>query len=133
MLQTRRRYRRERLKEMRVFGIQATRRVRILGVRITAIPMPEWVEEKRIQGLSSSESFAWLRKRDARFLMALDYAAGGKPHCSETEFRRCPICSRPLIGEAAQMRRETEESCRTGRMIPCGADCIEAERDGRWR
>jgi hypothetical protein len=132
-LRTRRRYRQERLEEMRVRGIRPARKVRILGVRITAIPMPEWVKERAIKGLSLTESFVWLRRRDARFLMRLDREAGGEPYATETEYRRCKICSRPLIGDAARMRRDLDESSFTGRYKACGSDCIEAERDKRWR
>lgn len=133
VLATRRRYRQERLEEMRVRGIKATRKVRILGVRITAILMPDWVAERRVKGLSFTGSFVWLRRRDARFLMRLDREAGGEPYATETEYRPCSVCNRPLIGDDARMRRDLDESCRTGRAKPCGSECIEAERDRRWR
>lgn len=132
-LATRRRYRQERLEDMRVRGIRPARKVRILGVRITAIAMPGWVHGRHIKGLSFTESFVWLRRRDARYLLRLDREAGGEPYVTETEYRRCKICHRPLIGDAARMRRDLDESSFTGRYKPCGSDCIEAELDRRWR
>lgn len=132
-IRSRRLRRLEKVEDRRNRGITIARRQTIRGVRITAIPMPAWVEKRRIKGLSASDSFAWLMPADARFLMRLDHEAGGSPYCAETEFRRCPVCHRPLMGDDARMRRELDESAVTGRMKPCGSDCIEASRDRRWR
>lgn len=133
LLSTRRRWRLERKRELRDRGIQPARLERILAVRITEIEMPAWAHERRIRGLSFDDTFVWLRRRDARYLMRLDYEAGGRPRWTETEFRRCPVCGRPLIGDDARMRRDLDESCVTGRQRPCGAECLEAARDKRWR
>ena len=132
-IRSRRRYRQEKVEDRRNRGIKIARVQRIRGVRITAIPMPAWAAERRIKGLSFSDSFVWLMPSDARFLMRLDHEAGGDPHCAETEFRRCPVCNRPLIGDDARMRRDLDESAQTGRQKPCGAECIAASRDKRWR
>lgn len=131
-LRTRRRLRRERRQELRAKGIKATRVRRIHAVRITAIPMPAWAEKRRIQHLSFSDSFVWLRPRDAYLLMRLDRDAGGAPYSAEMELRFCPVCHRPLVGDDARARRDLDESCRTGRQLPCGSECLDAARDGRW-
>lgn len=133
VLRTRRRWRLERKEELRDRGVAVAREQRIVGVRITTIQMPAWVRDRRIPHLSFSESFAWLRPRDAGFLMRLDRDAGGNPYAAEVEYRRCGVCSRPLIGDDARMRRDLDESSRTGRQLPCGAECLEAARDKRWR
>jgi hypothetical protein len=133
VIETRRQWRREHKEELRHRGIRVARVRRILAVRITAIPMPDWARARRIKGLSFSESFVWLTPRDARFLMRLDREAGGEPYAAETEYRRCPTCHRPLIDDAARMRRELDESAVTGRMLPCGPECLDAEKDRRWR
>jgi hypothetical protein len=133
LLRTRRQWRLERKRELAFKGVKATRIHRIHAVRITAIPMPEWVRERAIPHLSFSESFAWLRRRDAWLLMRADRDAGGQPYSTETEFRLCPVCGRPLIGDDARMRRDLDESCMTGRQIPCGSECLDAARDRRWR
>jgi len=130
---TRRRRRLEHKEELRNRGIQPARIHRVMGVRITAILMPDWARARSIEGLSVSDSFGWFRPSDARFLMRLDREAGGEPRSAEAEYRRCEVCGRPLIGEAARMRRELDESCRTGRQLPCGQECLDAARDGRWR
>lgn len=132
-LESRRHWRLDRKQELHWRGIPQARMQRIRGVRITAIPMPGWARERRIRGLSFTESFVWLWPRDARFLMRLDHEAGGSPYCAETEYRLCPVCTRPLIGDEARARRRLDESCATGRQLPCGGECIEASRDGRWR
>ena len=132
VLQTRRRFRAMQKQELRDKKITAAQRRRIWGVRLTAIAMPGWAADRRIKGLSFSESFVWLKPRDARFLMARDRECGGEPRAAETEYRRCPVCSRPLIEDDARMRRALDESCQTGRQLPCGPECIEASMDKRW-
>lgn len=130
---TRRRWRLEQKEEFKARNIREARRRRIVAVRLTAIPMPDWARQRRIVGLSFSESFVWLRPSDARFLMRLDREAGGNPYAAETEYRRCGLCHRPLIADDARMRRDLDESSAEGRMKPCGAECVAASRDGRWR
>lgn len=132
VLRTRRARRLERKRDLAARGIKATRIHRIRAVRITAILMPDWARLRRIPHLSFSESFVWLRPRDARFLMRLDHEAGGSPYCTETEYRPCPVCSRPLIEDAARARRALDESSQGGRQKPCSSECLEAARDKRW-
>lgn len=95
--------------------------------------MPAWVTGRRIRGLTFTDSIVWLRPRDAKLLIEMDQENGGEATYAETEFRRCPVCNRPLLGDAAACRRRLDESARTGRMKPCGSECIDASKDGRWR
>lgn len=133
VLRTRRAWRLEHKRELRDRGVKPTRIHRIHAVRITAIPMPEWARARRIPHLSFSESFVWLRPKDAWLLLRLDRDAGGSPYAMESEYRRCPVCWRPLVGDDARLRRQLDESCQTGRQLPCGSECLDAAKDGRWR
>jgi hypothetical protein len=126
----RRRERRDKLKSMK---ITPTRRRRVFCVTITAIAMPQWAVDRRIKGLSASPTRIWLSASDARFLMSLDRDEGGHPWFAESEYRRCGLCNRPLLDVDAAARRYMDESTTTGKQLPCGADCIEASKDGRWR
>jgi hypothetical protein len=63
----------------------------------------------------------------------VDRAEGGRPWFAESEYRRCGLCNRPLLDVDAAARRYMDESTTTGKQLPCGADCIEASKDGRWR
>ena len=132
-LRRRRAWRREvRLDLARMGGREARKRW-IARVELDAIPMPAWAAEKRIAGLTYTDSVVWLPRRDAKFLCRLDRAAGGAPGYTETELRRCGVCNRPLLGEDAAYRRRLDESAVTGRMKSCGSECAEASKDGRWR
>lgn len=132
-LQRRRAWRRQVKQDLRRSGNPAARRQWAVCVCLTAIPMPEWAARKRIPGLTFTESTAWLHRRDAKFLIAQDRECGGSATYAETEYRRCGVCGRPLLGDDAALRRRLDESARTGRMKPCGSECIAASKDGRWR
>jgi hypothetical protein len=132
-LQKRRAWRRELKAEFKVRGIEAAHKQWIVCVRPTAIPMPAWVAGKRIAGLTFTESTVWLPRPDAKYLIALDRENGGSATYAETEYRRCMVCARPLLGADAELRRRMDESTPTGRMMPCGSECIEASKDGRWK
>lgn len=132
-VQKRRVWRRELKAEFRARGIQAARKQYIVCVRLTAIPMPAWVQGKRIAGLTFTNAIVWLPRPDAKYLIELDRENGGTATYAETEYRRCGVCGRPLLGADAELRRRLDESTATGRMMPCSSECIEAERDGRWK
>ena len=128
------RYQRKRdRKNRRMRGISLTRRSRVFCVKLNGMPMPEWCHERRVSGLSMTAGTVWLRPRDALHLGHLAYEAGFEPTLVETEFRLCEICGRTLLGEDAAARRRTCESSVTGRMLPCGSECLDAEKDKRWR
>ena len=97
------------------------------------VAIPAWAYERAVKGLSAGPDHVWLRRGDARALERLDREAGGNPLVVETEFRYCKVCGRPLIGEEAGNRRRAEAGGKTAWMLPCGEQCIEASKDGRWR
>lgn len=132
-LRRRRARRREIRSDIERAGRKEARRRWIARVDLDAIPMPAWAAERRIAGLTFTESAVWLPRRDAQFLARLDRECGGNPGYMETELRRCGVCGRPLLGEDAAYRRRLDESARTGRIKPCGSECPEASKDGRWR
>lgn len=125
--------RQQRRSELRSRGIRPAKIRRVWCVKLTALVVPQWALDRRVPGLSGDVSRVWLRPRDARFLLQLDRAAGGEPWFAESEYRRCGVCGRPLIGEDAAARRKLDESGRTARQIPCGDTCLDAARDRRWR
>lgn len=125
--------RRERNAELKMRGITRCYKRRVCCVTITATPMPEWCYKRRIRGLTMSHSRVWLRPKDAWVLRCLDLEIGGRPTITEAEYRRCPVCWRPLLGEDAEARRELNESSFTARQIPCGDGCLDAAKDKRWR
>jgi hypothetical protein len=128
----RREWRKQRKEELKSRDVKLARKRWIWCVRITAIPMPAWCQKRRIKGLSFTDSLVWLKPRDAQFLIARDQECGGSPVFAETEYRKCPVCGRPLISEDAKLRRMLDESGMTGRQKPCGSECLEGARDKRW-
>jgi hypothetical protein len=96
-------------------------------VELDAIDVPGWARRKAIRGLSVERDKIWLRRIAANLLARLDIEAGGQPKVTPTEFRRCGICDRPLLGEEAQIRFDLDRRFE-GHRIPCGPDCVELER-----
>ena len=133
MGQSVRQQRQQRKAELTSRGIKAAKVRRVWCVKVTAIVVPQWALDRRIQGLSGDVTRIWIHPRDAAFLMRLDREAGGDPWFAESEYRRCPVCSRPLLGEDAKDRRALDESSFTAKQIPCGDTCLDAAKDGRWR
>jgi hypothetical protein len=66
-------------------------------------------------------------------LIALDRAAGGRSQFSKTEFRRCEMCARPLIGLEAETLRRFIESGPLARTLPCGPDCARDRELKTWK
>src|ERR1700761_1951289 len=124
---------REHRKDLAHRAIPEARKRWIIRVSLTAIPMRDWAAKRRIPGLVFSDCIVWLRPRDAMFLIHRDKEAGGNPLWVESEFRKCRICARPLLNLEAELRRELDESRMTGRQIPCGAECLDAQKDKRWK
>lgn len=127
-----RRVRQERRADLRARNIVQARPKYVYRVTTTAILMPAWCADRRIKGLTFNEDTVWLNAKDARFLMARDQECGGQPRHSVAEYRRCSICSRPLLGEDAKLRRTLDESAVTGRQKSCGSDCLEAAKRRLW-
>jgi hypothetical protein len=136
-----RRQRIEQRRELRVRGIVPGRHRRVYRVELTAMDAPAWVAEEAarssvLRALTSDARTVWLFARSARYLAERDRDAGGEPRVTRMEWRRCPQCERLLLGVDAAARRQLDESCRTGRQLPCGPDCLERSRrkqgsDGR--
>ena len=63
--------------------------------------------------------------RDAFRLIALDRAVGGRPKVLKTEFKRCTLCARPLLGAEAATCREVLESDPNAKLLPCGLNCAK--------
>ncbi len=114
-------------------GIAERRRRVAWRVQPELVPIPLWARDRAIRGLSDGPDHVWLRRGDAQSLERLDREAGGDPLVVETEYRCCKVCGRPLIGEEAAGRRRAEQGGHTAWMLPCGDQCIEASKDGRWR
>lgn len=129
-----RRYQRaDRLSRLRSRAIAAARTQRIFCIEPSDIAVPAWARERQIQGLSNGADRVWLRRPDAELLMRLDREVGGNPGVMEAQYRRCPVCDRPLLGEDAEARRILDESAKTARQRPCGSECLDAAKDMRWR
>ena len=95
-------------------------------VTVTAIEIPDWLLKKAMRGFSRSKQHVWFRgrfRRNAKALMELDKAAGGSPEWDKVEYRRCEVCSRPLLNLDAEARRKLVESVTNGRQRACGPEC----------
>lgn len=114
-------------RQARVFGFPVPRLKTVVQVQTDAIPIPGWAREKAIAGLESNRTAVWLGRIHAALLAKLDREAGGAPKLTTTLFRRCRICSRALLGIAAQ-ERWRQDLHRGGTDIPCGPDCIETAK-----
>lgn len=128
-----RKFRKQQRRELKARGVRPTRTRRAVCVRLVGMEVPAWFLEHRIRHLSATAHTVWLWPRAAKHLEHLADEMGSSATLAEAEFRLCDICGRPLLGEDAEARRRVVESAVTGRQKPCGAECIEAEQDGRWR
>jgi hypothetical protein len=128
------RWRATRRREMKAQGVTPPNRLRVWSVRISELlDMPDWVSRFAIQGLGTLPRQVWLRPWKAKLLLTLDRAAGGRSEYSKTEFRRCELCARPLIGTEAEARRRLLESCPKARTTPCGPNCLRDREIGLWK
>lgn len=116
-----------------VRGIPERRQRVIARVALTAIGMPEWARRHAVRHMASGEDWLWLPLRIAQMLERLDREAGGTPTMIEAEYRYCPNCRRPLVGEDAENRRRLEASGATAAKLACGDGCVTAQRDRRWK
>lgn len=88
------------------------------------LEVPDWVSRFAVRGFGTLPRQVWLRPAKAKLLLVLDRAAGGRSEFAKTEFRRCLLCSRPMISVEAEAYRKQLES--GDRSIPCGRDCARA-------
>ena len=130
-------WKRKRLRQRRAEriarGIPERRRLKAVRVDTGAIPVPQWAIDRRIRDTSWSANHVWLRRGDAEELAKQDRELGGEPQLTETEYRRCKICKRLLLGEDAAALRGLAAASVTGDQLPCGSECLEAAREHRWR
>jgi hypothetical protein len=85
-----------------------------------------------VRGLSSWPGSVWLRPGAAKLLCALDRAAGGWCHVTQSEFKRCALCARPLIGSQAAELRKMLENDPNARTFPCGLNCAKDRELKIW-
>ena len=120
-----RRLSREYRRNAKAWGITVPKLKTVVQVQTDAIAIPAWAREHAIPGLESNQTAVWLGRISANVLARLDREAGGQPKLTTTVFRRCRICSRALLGIAAQEQFERD---RVKAGIPCGPDCVETAR-----
>jgi hypothetical protein len=85
--------------------------------------IPVYLDLRAIKGLRALPGWIWLRRVDAKRLMAADRQAGGRSDVVKTEYRVCDVCQRPLIGHEALERRKSIMRSAKSRELPCGPNC----------
>jgi hypothetical protein len=97
------------------------------------LDLPDSLFRRAVQGLAISAHQIWLRPKDARRLCALDRAARGGSQVPKTEFKRCDMCARPLLGIEAKQRRKLIETGPTARTLSCGPNCERDRKPRGWK
>jgi hypothetical protein len=90
--------------------------------------IPLHLNVRAIPGMRALPGWIWLRRVDAKRLMAADRRAGGRSDVIKTEYRVCDVCARPLIGNEALERRMAIMLTAKSRELPCGPNCFK-DRD----
>jgi hypothetical protein len=85
--------------------------------------IPLYLGLRAIKGMRALPGWIWLRRVDAKRLMAADRQAGGRSEVVKTAYRVCDVCSRPLIGNEALERRKSLMRSVKSRELPCGPNC----------
>jgi hypothetical protein len=128
------RWRAARRQEMRERGIKPPLRWEVWRIRVSPLlTVPDWARQASIRGLQCTANEVWLRPRSAKLLLRIDRARGGYSEFTKTEFRRCDVCYRPLIGSEAEKRRLSIEADPAGRRLACGEGCERDRKLGTWR
>jgi hypothetical protein len=139
------RWRAARRQEMRICGIVPANRQKVWCVRCSGVGhIPQWIHEqilkpifeKRVGGLtffSSPFVLVWLRPKQAKRLIGTLRTHNIWYEVIESEFKRCQLCSRPLISLEATKLRTQIESSPSGRSLPCGPNCGKDRESGLWR
>jgi hypothetical protein len=125
------RWRLARIRELRSKGTPQARRFIVWHVSPSKlIPIPEEFKAQAIPGLTISDAGVWLRTQSMRSLALRDRLAGGAPWIEKSEFKRCELCGRPMIGtESEGYRVKLEEE---GRGIVCGEHCNRDREAKTW-
>jgi hypothetical protein len=128
------RWRAARRQEMRARGITPPLRWEVWRIRVSPLlSVPDWARQASICGLPCTANEVWLRPRRAKLLLCMDRARGGYSEFTKTEFRRCDLCDRPLVGSEAEKRRLSIEADSSGRALACGENCERDRKLGTWR
>ena len=123
------RWRAARWHELKRRGVTPSNRQRVWLVQPTALlAIPDYFTQRAVRGLWSWPGSVWLRPGAAKLLCGVDRAAGGWCHVTQSEFKRCTLCARPLRGAEAATRREVLESDPNAKLLPCGPNC-EKDRE----
>ena len=124
------RFRAARRRGLKEQGITPVNRQEAWYVRPSALPaIPDEILKVAIPGLGPASGGVWLGPRAAKRLMAIDR---GWHEVTKTEFKRCPLCSRPTVAAEAEKLRKQMESAPNGRSLPCGPKCEEERASGFW-
>jgi hypothetical protein len=109
---------------LRAQGIKVPYRLQAWCVRPSVLHViPSHLDLRAIPGMRASPGWIWLRRVDAKRLMAADRQVGGRSDIVKTEYRVCDVCSRPLIGNEALERRMAIMRSAKSRELPCGPNC----------
>jgi hypothetical protein len=128
------RWRAARRQEMRARGIKPPLRWEVWWIRVSPLlTVPDWARQASIRGLPCAANEVWLLSWRAELLLRIDRARGGYSEFTKTEFRRCDVCYRPLIGSEAEKRRLSIEADSAGRTLACGEICERDREVGTWR
>ena len=119
---------------MRTQGIKPPLRWEVWRIQVSPrLTVPDWARQASIRGLQCAPNEVWLVPRRAKLLLCIDRARGGYSEFTKTEFRRCDLCYRPLIGSEAEKRRLSIEANPEGRTLACGENCERDRKLGTWR
>ena len=118
------RFRRAARQALRAQGIKVPYRLEAWCVCPSALQaIPLHLDVRPIPGLRALAGWFWLRRIDAKRLMAADLKEGARSDVVKTAYRVCDVCSRPLIGNEALERRTLIMRSAKSRELPCGPNC----------
>lgn len=128
------RYRAARKKAMYAEGIIPSRRLEVWVVKVARIEiLPAWLKQRVIPGLKpSAPNQFWLRHLDAAALASFCETVRVAYSLVKTEFKRCELCERPMVGSEAEAYRAQIDSCAKGREKPCGRNCEKDQKTRLW-
>jgi hypothetical protein len=117
---------------LRQHGLTEIRAMSVYRVETQAIDTPEWAEKYAIPEFSREPDVIWVKQRGtAKLIARYDKEAGGTPRVDECEARRCPYCTRWMIGFEAAEQRKRELAVRLSlgklKLPPCNFICESIE------
>lgn len=126
------RWRAARRREMKEQGVTPTQRQWVWCVAPERVEIPERMRRSAVRGLGQQADRVWLWWVDAKALIAMDRARGGRSDVTRAELRHCGMCGRPLAGAEAAVRRRMDESGPDGRRQVCSERCVEDMQSRVW-